>query len=192
MVDREPPGSAPEPFLHRWSRRKLDGDATQTPADEVPPALAETAPAAADTGPETPVLTDADMPDLDSMDEHSDYQGFLSPGVSEELRRLALRKLFKSEAFAMRDGLDDYDEDYRSFEALGNVITADMRHQMERQADQLRQALQEAGDSAPDARVGAQVESGGEHTAAPEAQAASTPNDADSGPQKDGAAEQKT
>ena len=80
---------------------------------------------------ERPVLTDADMPDLDTLDENSDYSGFLSPGVSDRLRKLALRKLFSSAGFNIRDGLDDYDDDFTRFTPLGDMVTADMKHRAE-------------------------------------------------------------
>ena len=72
------------------------------------------------------------LPSLDSLDEKSDFSMFLSPGVSAELRKRALRKLFHSPLLAHRDGLDDYDDDYRSFKPLGDTVTAHARHQMER------------------------------------------------------------
>ena len=72
------------------------------------------------------------LPPLDSLDEESDFSVFLSPGVSEEQCKSALRKLFHSQILAHRDGLDDYDDDYRSFKPLGDMVTAHARHQMER------------------------------------------------------------
>ena len=77
------------------------------------------------------MLTDADMPPLESLGEDDDYSGFMSTGVSEELRNLALRKLFRSAKFNVVDGLNDYDDDFTNFEPLGDIITSDMRHQME-------------------------------------------------------------
>ena len=79
-------------------------------------------PAGGDTPP--PLLGDADMPPLDSLGPESDYSGFLSPGVSEELRRLALRKLFHSPLFNVTDGLDDYDDDFTSFAVLREAFHA--------------------------------------------------------------------
>ena len=76
-------------------------------------------------------LSDADMPKLDSLGEHSDYRQFLAPKVSTELRTLALRKLFHLPQFNLRDGLDDYDDDFTYFEPLGDTVTADMKHMME-------------------------------------------------------------
>ena len=74
-------------------------------------------------------LTDEDMPDLETLDENSDYSGFMSTSVSESLRKMALRKLFQGKTYHYRDGLDDYDGDYTSFVKLDpSTITSDMRH----------------------------------------------------------------
>jgi hypothetical protein len=77
------------------------------------------------------------LPDLDQLDQDSDYSAFLAPGVDANLRRRALRKLFHSPKFNVFDGLDTYRDDFTSFPALGNVVTADMRHQLERLSKQL-------------------------------------------------------
>ena len=45
---------------------------------------------------------------------------------------MALRKLFAAGGFNVRDGLDDYDEDYTRFQSLGNAVTADMKYHAER------------------------------------------------------------
>lgn len=114
----------------RWARRKqrVAEEAAREQAEQQ--ALAEQA----EEAPEKP-LTDADMPPLDSLDESSDYSGFLSPEVSEELRKLALRKLFSSAGFNVTDGLDDYAEDFTSFEPLGDIVTWDMKAQQRREAE---------------------------------------------------------
>jgi ferredoxin len=81
-----------------------------------------------------PALYDGEESGLPSLDEEGDFSAFLSPLVSEELRKRALRRLFHSQALNQRDGLDDYDDDYRSFKPMGDMVTAHMRHQMERLA----------------------------------------------------------
>jgi hypothetical protein len=86
-------------------------------------------------------LTDADMPPIESLDEDSDYSAFMSEGVSDELRNLALRKLFKAPVFNIRDGLDEYDEDYTYFEKLGDIVTCDMKHHIEMKELRDREAL---------------------------------------------------
>ncbi len=127
---------ADEKFLSRWSRRKRDVRQDAQRADPVPAEASElpNAESESDVEATSPPPTDADMPPVESLDESSDYSPFFSDGVSEELRKLALRKLFRSAMFNVRDGLDDYDEDFRSFAALGDIVTADMRLQAERQA----------------------------------------------------------
>ena len=49
-----------------------------------------------------------------------------------------------SAVFNVRDGLDDYDEDFTSFEALGDIVTSDMKHQAEMEAERARQARADA------------------------------------------------
>ena len=121
-----------EGFLTRWSRRK----ARTEPSESEP-----TEPLPSDTDSQTtqePIKRDEDMPPLETIDEDSDVSEFFSPGVSETLRKAALRKLFHSPAFNIVDGLDDYDDDFTTFKALGDIITADMRHQMELEEERER------------------------------------------------------
>ena len=143
--------------LRRWARRKREVARENKAADEARERgasrdLSEAAhvgrePAGDASEPaivEEKVLTDEDMPPLDSLGENSDYSGFLSSGVSEGLRRRALRKLFSSAVFNIPDGLDDYDDDFTSFAALGDIVTSDMRHQAEVEAERERQARADA------------------------------------------------
>jgi hypothetical protein len=141
-----------EDFLGRWSRRKQR--ARRESADAAPPQPPAPSPeeqpdGASDEEAQEQPLTDVDMPPLESLGEDSDYSGFLSPGVSDKLRRVALKKLFSSPYFNVRDGLDDYDEDFRNFEALGDIITSDMRHQMEQEAERAKQAANEEPGEPP-------------------------------------------
>ncbi|MBI1422292.1 MAG: DUF3306 domain-containing protein [Gammaproteobacteria bacterium] len=140
-----------EDFLSRWSRRKHEAQqshATPTDAQETP-----------DTSP-APVahLTDADMPPIESLTEDSDYTGFLSPKVSEALRKQALRKLFQSASFNVRDGLDDYDEDFTEFAKLGDIVTVDLKHRLEMESKRKPQAAQaEPGQQVAAAETSATV-----------------------------------
>ena len=136
-------GNEGESVLSRWSRRKLEVEqeslnVEQASAPEV--GVSPIEPVAEEI--EAPPLTDADMPDIDSLTEESDFSGFMSSGVSDELRNLALRKLFRAPVFNIRDGLDEYDEDYTSFEKLGDIVTCDMKHQIEMQEQKLREAME--------------------------------------------------
>ncbi len=142
-------GFGEESFLRRWSSRKRRARRGEA-EDTAPVRLGET-PTSDDVdvsdGPER-VLTDEDMPPIESLNEDSDYSGFMSPGVSESLRRLALRKMFLSSKYNFTDGLDDYADDFTKFAPLGNIVTADMRHQMEMQAQRAKEKLEEEAQAA--------------------------------------------
>lgn len=128
-------------WLRRWSQRKHQGGESAEDPQQSAATQAPTLPAS--TGPVQDVPADeaeeAALPPIESLDEHSDYRGFMSDKVSEELRLLALRKLFSLPQFNLRDGLNDYDEDFTSFKPLGDIVPHDMARSIER-------ALQQIGD----------------------------------------------
>ncbi len=138
-----------ESVFSRWSRRKSEAREQQDNPLEPAELLAEESavdsnlPEVAEVPePEAPPLTDADMPDLESLTDESDYSPFMSPGVSEELRKLALRKMFHASAFNIRDGLDEYDDDFTTFEKLGDIVTSDMKHRIEMEQQKLKEKLE--------------------------------------------------
>lgn len=143
-----------EGFLTRWSRRKAlsrSGEELPEPIEDVdeerPEAVAsvqESAPDVEEPAPEHPgddarAPADAapELPPLESLDENSDYSAFLGDGVPADMKQKALRKLFHSPKFNIRDGLDDYDWDFTNPEPLGNIITAEMRYRVERELERL-------------------------------------------------------
>lgn len=129
-------------FLARWSRRKAaarrgapepDRAAPGEPAAS-PPAAATAAPTRAGEAPaegrataEAPPLPDLDsLPDPDTLEAASDLRPFLQPGVPAELRRRALRRMWKvNPIIATPDGLDDYYV-VNDFSDAGTVV-ADLR-----------------------------------------------------------------
>ncbi len=134
--------------LSRWSRRKQQTaeETRQEDAIEIEQQAVsdnniqhDLADDQAQSEPQQPVLCDADMEPVESLSDNSDFSKFMSPGVSDKLRNLALRKMFNAPIFNIRDGLDEYDEDYTTFEKLGDIVTADMRHQMELEAERKRE-----------------------------------------------------
>ena len=52
------------------------------------------------------------LPPLESLTIDSDFSPFMQPGVDEELKRSALRKLLRDPHFNVMDGLDVYIDDY--------------------------------------------------------------------------------
>jgi hypothetical protein len=104
-------------FLNRWSRRKLESDKViDAPAPD-PEALPETVPEPVEGGEDQVAL---DLPDIDTLDKDSDFSVFMQEGVPEELKKLALRALWRSDpVLANLDGLNDYDEDFGSLLKVG-------------------------------------------------------------------------
>jgi hypothetical protein len=147
-VDEEMSGD--ESFLSRFSRRKTMARraASDAALPTSPDQLEEAQTSASDTQEEQPApLTDEDMPPVESLTADSDYSGFLSPKVSEQLRNLALRKLFHSDKFNVIDELDEYIEDYTYFEPLGDTVTADIRHRLEMEARRMAAEAKEAEEA---------------------------------------------
>jgi len=116
-------------FLSRWSARKGEArKATEEPAPEVAPPT-EPAPEPAFTPEELETLSDAELcqrlelPDPETMAMGDDFKVFLHDRVPERLRRVALRRLWRSNpTLACLDGLNDYDEDYTGTGAPAGVV----------------------------------------------------------------------
>lgn len=179
-----------ETFFSRWSRRKAEqpskviaesGTETDTQSERQPIAQPEQALAPisdeitseisaqannsdsnSDNGEPIP-LTDDDMPAIESLSEESDYSQFLSSGVSDELRNLALRKLFNLPQFNIVDGLNDYDEDFSKMPALSQEVVARMRSWMQ---DKQEQVVNETGDETGDEIIGVSSEESSEKSTA--------------------------
>ena len=116
---RRPATRSDESFLGRWSRLKAAGARARSRSPvagpryrcpDAPRAAPATSQASADAPP--PVV---ELPDLEQLDQDSDYSAFLTPGVDAALRQRALRKLFSSPKFNVFDGLDTYRDDFRNF-----------------------------------------------------------------------------
>ncbi len=152
-----------EKFIGRWSRlkqkrRRREPGPGDVPKDES--ARPEPADAQSATGEEETAALD--LPDIETLDKDSDFTVFMKEGVPEALQRQALRKLWRSDpVFAVIDGLDDYDDDYRTaFVVAENLAkrleksgkgAADRGTETEAEGDE---GLTEEGGEAP-ARPGA-------------------------------------
>jgi len=135
-------------FLGRWSKRKLDAEQeSPTPAETVVEQVSEPVPAdgemsalsdetAADlVENETDVEGEEQEPhpaegiDIETLEYDSDFTVFMSDKVPQTLKRMALRKLWRSNPIlANVDGLNDYDEDFSDAAAVfinsaGKVIS---------------------------------------------------------------------
>jgi hypothetical protein len=92
-----------EGFLERWSRVKSEArEAAEEPAQRTSAPPATEAP---------PVL-----PPAETLTFESDFTAFFHPKVAEDVRRVALRRLFSDPHFNVMDGLDVYIDDYSQSE----------------------------------------------------------------------------
>ena len=126
-------------LLHRWSKQKAQArEETSKPEAEEPVAESEVSESdEEEENQQTEEPDEIELPDLDSLGDDSDYSMFMSSEVDENLKKLALRKLFKAPFFNVMDGLNDYDDDFTTFEALGDIVTSDMKfHQERKKAEQ--------------------------------------------------------
>jgi hypothetical protein len=136
-VAQPPAAIAEDGWLQRWSQRKSRSGAALEPDNAVVTGQPDAAPVTGEAGgdaakDEAGEADEPALPPIESLDEHSDYRGFLSEKVSEDLRLQALRKLFSLPQFNVRDGLNDYDEDFASFKPLGDLVPHDMARSFER------------------------------------------------------------
>lgn len=113
-------------FLARWSKRARAArprtrDAAGPPDSPVPPAV--------DSVQGTDIPEPPDLPDVEELGAESDYRPFLQRTVAPALRRLALRRLWRSDpVLANLDGLNDYDEDFAALHKTGaDAIAAAVR-----------------------------------------------------------------
>jgi len=92
-----------EAFLSRWSRLKR-----QQPEEAKPV--------------ETPAP--ANLPPVEKLTPESDVSGFMHPKVKDELRRLALKKLFSDPHFNIPDPFEPFSGDWNIAEPIGPEMLA--------------------------------------------------------------------
>ena len=132
-------------FFSRWSQRKLD-ESTDEPfeAEQTLEELELTSSDSASSDlPSTDfsasikahqsLESDEEAHAVDSQDTASESTEDLSVAqllvseASESVKKAALRKLFLSEEFNVRDGLDDYDDDYSNLKSLSEGVAETLR-----------------------------------------------------------------
>ena len=128
-------------FLSRWAQRKAEqNNQPDTEASELV-APDNSATAITSDSEDIQTLTDSDMPEIDTLNESSDFSQFFSTGVSEELRDLALQKLFRLPEFNLRDGLNDYDDDFSKMPALTEAVASKLRNWANEQKEAFEEQL---------------------------------------------------
>ena len=113
-----------ENFASRWSRRKVEArKPEERPAGPKP--SSEPAPPAAPADAPAP----RELPPLESLKGlASEYTEFLKPGVDENLRRSALKKLFADPHFENFERFEAYCEDYTQGEPIPLAMLKTLEH----------------------------------------------------------------
>lgn len=70
----------------------------------------------------------AGLPPVESLDKDSDFTPFLQSGIPDFIKRKALRVLWRSDPFFnFRDGMNDYDEDYRLIHSMLGEVSSNYK-----------------------------------------------------------------
>lgn len=104
-------------FIHRWSKRKLEGELEQ---DCVPPIA------------ESPSSPEPLIPEQTDETQASDTSvaSLLASQAEAAVKKAALRQLFLSGEFSEIDGLNDYDHDYKAVKSLSSEVAEKLRDWM--------------------------------------------------------------
>ena len=118
-----------ENFASRWSRRKIEAR-KEKPAEPKPssePAVSAAPAHAAAAPPGAPAPRE--LPPLESLEGlASEYTEFLKPGVDENLRRSALKKLFADPHFENFERFEAYCEDFTKGEPIPLAMLKTLEH----------------------------------------------------------------
>jgi|SRR5436190_6490798 len=121
---REMQADEKEAFLSRWSRLKREErKPVEEPAETAAPAL----------------------PSVEGLTPESDFAGFMHPKVTDELRRVALKKLFSDPHFNLPDPFEAYSGDFTGGEPITPEFLATL--------NQARTVLFTEAEKKPDAQV---------------------------------------
>ncbi|MGP8304985.1 DUF3306 domain-containing protein [Vibrio sp. YIC-376] len=132
-------------FISRWSKRKLeeasseDHDLNDDLNTNTHSDLAVTQPEATCLNPDAGSVEEANATDPapeESKPEEMSIANLLVSEASESVKKAALRKLFLSEEFNVRDGLDDYDDNYSNLKSMSEGIAETLRDWVKEKADE--------------------------------------------------------
>ncbi|CAH6978387.1 conserved hypothetical protein [Vibrio chagasii] len=148
-------------FFSRWSQRKLDESTDKAREAEQP--LEETSVTSPESASQTPTSAEELAPNdpapiepTNALGESGDTKESASEATeelsmaqllvseaSESVKKAALRKLFLSEEFNVRDGLDDYDDDYSNLKSLSEGVAESLRDWVKEKAEEETSSEQE-------------------------------------------------
>jgi hypothetical protein len=119
-----------EGFLRRWARVKATGGDAEVEAPPRPaaPVAAPAPPPAHSVAPAAASQNALTLDDAAQLTSSSDFSAFVSQGVDQDVRRLALKKLFADPHFNVMDRLDMYMDDYNKPSPVSAAMLAALQH----------------------------------------------------------------
>ena len=155
-------------FFSRWSKRKLENETVEltTAQDVEEQSLTDhTIPASQADNPTDAVLTSPEPLEIESAEtsleesneetvateteaetqdpEKMSLANLLVSQVEESAKKAAMRKLFMSDEFNIRDGLDDYDDDYSNLKNLSKGVAETLREWVNEKPEETEESLTE-------------------------------------------------
>ena len=114
--------------LKRWSQRKLEAARAATERTSVPAIVPAPPPshASAMEPIAVPEAAAPALPPIESLTIDSDFTAFFGPKVHDDLKRKALKQLFRDPRFNVMDGLDTYIDDYSLPDPISPEIVREM------------------------------------------------------------------
>lgn len=141
--------SADTPAARVSQHEALGGDSPSSAAEQAAEQPAEQAAAESDQqaadadNAEAPVI---ELPDPDTLTPDADISAFMQSGVDPALRQRALRRIFMGGEHSVRDGLDDYDQDFSQMRPLAGGV-ADTLRSWARKVEEGLEKLDEASET---------------------------------------------
>ncbi|WP_339927064.1 DUF3306 domain-containing protein [uncultured Cobetia sp.] len=141
--------SADAPAASGSQHEALGGDSPSSAAEQSAEQPAEQASTESDQqaadadNAEAPVI---ELPDPDTLTPDADISAFMQSGVNPTLRQRALRRIFMGGEHSVRDGLDDYDQDFSQMRPLAEGV-ADTLRSWTRKVEEGLEKLDEASET---------------------------------------------
>lgn len=141
--------SADAPAASGSQHEALGGDSPSSAAEQSAEQPAEQASTESDQqaadadNAEVPVI---ELPDPDTLTPDADISAFMQSGVDPTLRQRALRRIFMGGEHSVRDGLDDYDQDFSQMRPLAEGV-ADTLRSWTRKVEEGLEKLDEASET---------------------------------------------
>ncbi|WP_010447893.1 DUF3306 domain-containing protein [Vibrio rotiferianus] len=162
-------------FFSRWSKRKLEETTTESTevkvVDSVESTEPETAYAQQELSTEAEAsAAEAPAKETEAQDKSSETTNpeemsvaqLLVSEASESVKKAALRKMFLSEEFNVRDGLDDYDDDYSNLKSLSEGVAETLRDWVKEKTEEENAQIAESKEQSDIEEADAELTEGAE------------------------------